>query len=52
MVKVGSGSLPGEMFDLGLYIRKGCFFPIFSPPGSPNPALPYPNPFPNPVGQS
>ena len=42
------------MLDLGLLKMSlaGAFFLFLEPAGGSNPAVPYPNPFPNPAGQS
>ena len=50
---IGSSALSGLMLDLGLLkIIWGGVFPFLAPMGTPNPAGPYTDPFPNPAGQS
>ena len=49
----GSGALSGLILDLIIENNlKGCCFLFLAPAGGSNPAWPYPNPFPNPEGQS
>ncbi len=52
IVFFGSVALPCKMLDLGLLKILGCFFPFLAPAVGFNPAGPYLNLFPNPVGLS